>query len=126
MDLDLHVGELAVCRLGPDDDVPAWATAVGRPLHAVTRTAQELSIVTAADLVPDEAVAERGWRAFAVRGPLDFALTGVLARLAHPLAAAGVPIFVVSTYDTDWLLIPGERLEDAWEALTAAGHRVHA
>lgn len=126
MDLDLHGGELAVCRLGPDEDLPGWATTPGLPLHAVTRTGQELSIVTAAAAVPDQVVAERGWRALSVRGPLDFALTGVLARLAQPLADAGVPIFVVSTYDTDWLLVSEGHLDAAVATLTAAGHVFHS
>lgn len=125
MDLDLHTTELAVCRLGPIDPVPAWASVdADGPLRAVTRTADELSVVTAAATVPDDVTAERGWYALAVRGPLDFGLTGVLADLARPLADAGVPIFVVSTYDTDWVLVPMARTGDAIDALTAAGHRV--
>lgn len=126
MDLDLHDGALAVCRLGPAAEVPGWAAGPARPLHAVTRTSDELSIITADARVPDGVAAERGWRALAVRGPLDFALTGVLAELARPLADAGVPIFVVSTYDTDWVLVPEHRAEDAVAALVAAGHHVHA
>lgn len=125
LQLDLHEGELAVCRLGPDDHLPAWAAAPGHPLHALTRTAEELSVVTSATAVPDEVTAERGWRALAVRGPLDFALTGVLARLAQPLADAGVPIFAISTHDTDWLLVPAGHLDAAIRALAAAGHVVH-
>jgi uncharacterized protein len=70
--------------------------------------------------------AERGFRALAVAGPLDFALTGVLAALAVPLAEAGVPIFAVSTYDTDHLLVRAERLGEAIAALEAAGHQVQA
>ncbi len=60
-----------------------------------------------------------------MRGPLAFELTGVLASLASPLAAAGVPIFALSTFDTDYLLIPGDALEQALGALDAAGHRLH-
>ena len=66
---------------------------------------------------------EGGWRVLAVRGPLAFELTGVLASLASPLAAAGVSIFALSTFDTDYLLVPGDRLETALAALEAAGHR---
>ena len=78
---------------------------------------------------PEEAVpagvrAQCGWRCLRVRGPLAFELTGVLASLAAPLAAAGVPIFALSTFDTDYLLVPGERLDEALAALGAAGHRL--
>ncbi len=75
--------------------------------------------------VPAGVDAERGWRCLRVRGPLAFELTGVLASLASPLAAAGVPIFALSTFDTDYLLIPGARLETAVDVLRTAGHRLH-
>ena len=63
-----------------------------------------------------------GWRCLQVAGPLDFALTGVLASLAQPLAAAGVSIFAISTYDTDYLLVPDEALDASLAALRSAGH----
>jgi uncharacterized protein len=123
--LDLRVlpGALAVARLGPDEAPPAWAAPAGA-LHAVVRTADELSVVCPDEAVPAGARAERGFRALAVTGPLDFGLTGVLAALAAPLAEAGVPIFAVSTYDTDHLLVRAERLAEAVAVLRAAGHRV--
>jgi uncharacterized protein len=125
--LELRVlpGALAVARLRPGEPVPAWASAAGA-LHAVVRTAGELSVVCDDAAVPAGVRAERGFRALAVAGPLDFALTGVLAALAVPLAEAGVPIFAVSTYDTDHLLVRAERLGEAIAALEAAGHRVQA
>jgi hypothetical protein len=88
------------------------------------RTAAELSVVCEEGAVPDAVRAQRGWRALEVSGPLDLAMTGVLASLAVPLADAGVPIFAVSTYDTDYVLVPGARLHDAVTALRAAGHHV--
>ena len=75
--------------------------------------------------VPSDVRRQGGWRCLAVRGPLAFEMTGVLASLASPLAAAEVPIFALSTYDTDYLLVPGERLGEALAALAAAGHRLH-
>ena len=76
-------------------------------------------------VVPEGVRKQGGWRCFKVRGPLAFELTGVLASLASPLAAAGVPIFALSTFDTDYLLVPGNELAEALDALGAAGHRVH-
>jgi hypothetical protein len=126
-DLTVLPGELAVARLGPGEPVPEWASpGGGAALHAVVRTAGELSVVCAVEAVPSGARAERGWRALAVTGPLDFGLTGVLATLAVPLAEAGVPIFAISTFDTDHLLVRAERLGEAVAALRAAGHRVDA
>ena len=74
--------------------------------------------------MPPEAPSERGWRALKVRGPLDFSLTDVLAALTAPLAAASIPIFALSTYDTDYVLVAGRNLKRAAEALAEAGHTV--
>jgi hypothetical protein len=121
MTLRLRVvpGTLAICRLGAREAVPAWASG---SLLSVTRTPDELSVVCDQGVVPEGVRAERGWRALAVEGPLDFALTGVLAGLAAPLAAAGISIFAISTFDTDWLLVRDHQLAAACEALRAAGH----
>jgi hypothetical protein len=113
---------LAICRLAADAPVPAWAWA-GEPA-SVTRTRDELSVVCRADAVPEGVRCETGWRCMKVEGPLDFGLTGILAGLTAPLAAAGISVFAVCTYDTDYLLVKVENLERAMEALRAAGHRV--
>ncbi len=115
-------GVLAVCRLDPTSPVPGWATSDG--FTAIVRTVDELSIVCAEQAVPLDATCQRGWRGLKVVGPLDFALTGVLASLATPLAEAGVSIFVVSTYDTDYLLIREEQLGTAVDALRRAGFAI--
>ena len=125
VELDLYTTPLAVCRLASDDAVPRWATRASRPLVSITRTDSELSIVLPQADLPSDVPAELGWRALAVRGPLPFHLVGVLASLTAPLADAGVPIFAISTHDTDWLLVKDERVSEACAALEAAGHRVH-
>lgn len=124
MRLDLCVlgDRLAVCRLPAGSPQPDWARSGA--LTAVTWTADETSVVCAASVVPEGTPAETGWRALQVAGPLDFGLTGVLAALATPLAEAGVSIFAISTYDTDYVLVREEALEDAAGALEAVGHRV--
>lgn len=120
--LSLLPDVLAVCRLPADAPVPAWAW-TGEPA-SVTRTRDELSVVCRADAVPDGVRCEPGWRCLEVAGPLDFALTGILAALAAPLAAAGIALFAVSTYDTDYLMVKAETLAHAVDALRGAGHRV--
>jgi hypothetical protein len=114
-------GDFVVCRLRPDDVVPGWADAAGSELVSITRTREELSIVAPSDRVPDDVTAERGWRGLAVRGPLDFGQVGILARLARSLAAARISIFVISTYDTDVLLVKGNRYDQAVAALRRDG-----
>jgi hypothetical protein len=122
MNLVVLEDELAVARLGPTDAIPAWA-AQGS-LSSVTRTPEELSVVCAGAGIPPDVPAERGWRALRVAGRLDFSLTGVLASIVAPLAAAKVSVFVVSTYDTDYILVREPSLAAAVRCLTAAGHEV--
>ncbi|MBA2523830.1 MAG: ACT domain-containing protein [Solirubrobacterales bacterium] len=110
---------MALCRLEPGQRMPEWA---GEGFVASARTADELSIVCEASRVPAGVKASRGWRALRVAGTLDLAATGVLVSLLAPLGDAGVPIFVISTYDTDYVLVPGDRLDDAGTVLRAAGH----
>ena len=112
---------LAVCRLSAEDAIPSWATG---EFISITRTAAELSIVCGQELVPDGKKCEGGWRVFEVAGPLEFALTGVLSAIATPLAAAGVSIFALSTFDTDYVLVKEDKLAEAIEALRAAGHEM--
>ncbi|MHB8767384.1 MAG: ACT domain-containing protein [Deferrisomatales bacterium] len=114
-------GRYAVCRLDPAAPLPP---AAGPGLWSATRTADELSVVCREDRVPPGARAEPGWACLAVAGPLPFALTGVLAALAAPLARAGVSLFALSTFDTDYLLVKEADLPRAAAALTAAGHEV--
>jgi hypothetical protein len=119
-------GDYAVCRLPVDGDAPPVPPA-GTGFWSLTEVGEERSLVCLEDLVPDDAEAltiVRGWRILEVAGPLDLALTGVLASLATPLAGAGVPIFPIATHDTDWILVPGAQLEAALAALRAAGHEV--
>jgi hypothetical protein len=123
MQLDLTADRLAVCQLPADAPLPAWALEP-KSFVSITRTPGELSIVCRADLVPAAVKQETGWRALRIAGPLDFGLTGVLASVLTPLAQAGVSIFAVSTYDTDYVLVRESKLSAAIQALRAAGHDV--
>jgi hypothetical protein len=116
----IHDGCFAVCRLDNIDPLPVWATA-GAWWQAM-RTADDLSIVCEESAVPEGVRCQGGWRRIELAGPFDFAVTGILASVLSPLAAAGVPIFALSTFDTDWVLLPGEHLEKAKHALSGAGH----
>ena len=110
-----------ICRLDRDA-VPLWAAA--NDFISITRTTDELSIVCRDRNVPDNATCDRGWRVFKVEGPLDLSLTGVLASLAGPLAEAQINLFVVSTYDTDYLLVKEANLMRAVDVLRQASHIV--
>ena len=118
-------GRLAVCRLEAGSAIPAWVDDAGAFI-CITRTPDELSIVCASDAVPDGVPMEGPWRAFRVRGPLVMTLIGVVAALANPLADAGIPIFAISTFDTDYILVHEPDFEAAKSALTAAGHTIES
>ena len=120
--ITVHPERYAICRLEPDASLPAWA--LGASFLSVTRTALELSVVCEDALVPGSAHAERDRRLLQIEGKLAFALIGVLASVAGPLAEAEISIFAVSTYDTDYLLVSEKDLDRATQVLDAAGHTV--
>jgi len=123
--LEVLPDTLAICRLPADAPVPAWAT---RPAAFVTvsRTPDELSITTVQRQVPADVPCERDYRALRVRGTLPPDLVGILLSIAEPLAKAGLGIFAISTYDTDYVLVKARDLPAAVDALRAAGHDVRA
>jgi hypothetical protein len=143
--LSILPGGFAVCRLAASAPVPDWANAAPpTPLGfvSITRTADELSIVCPDEAVPsvarpdpsyvseetlsaDELRCEPGWKCLKVAGPLDFGLTGIMAGLTGALAAVGVTVFTISTYDTDYLMVRHESLERALRALRLEGYQVH-
>jgi hypothetical protein len=120
--LTIRPDTLAVCKLSPTAPLPDWATSGA--LYCIARTPTELSIVCAERLVPGGVRCERGFRALSVDGQLKFGLTGILARLTARLSSASVPVFVFSTFDTDYLLVRAEALGLAIEALRAGGMAV--
>jgi hypothetical protein len=123
LSLTVLSGSFAICRLPPDSLVPHWADTP--PFSSITRTADELSIVCRREAIPEGVQAERDWRCLKVEGPFDLVgAVGVLASLSAALADAGISVFAVSTYDTDYLLVKADRLPAAMSALQDAGHRI--
>ena len=110
---------LGICRLPPDTEVPGWAHSKG--FSSITRTTDVLSLVCRLDCIPPEVRCERDWRAFRVVGTLDFSLTGILSMLSGVLADAGISLFALSTFDTDYLLVRSGQLPQAIQAYVAAG-----
>lgn len=122
--ISLLTQRLAVCRLSPDVENPSWLHQDG--FFVIARTTEELSIVCDEDCVPESIQAEKGWRILKVQGPLEFTQVGVLADIAVPLARAGVSIFAISTFDTDYVLVKDTSLAQAVSALRDYGHFVEA
>lgn len=119
MNLILLQDAYAICRLEPTASIPTWAKG---NFISITYTPKELSIVCRQDSIPQHIRHEANWRILEVEGPMDLSLVGVMARLTQPLAKAGVNVFVISTFDTDYILVKDEKLESAVTALQQEGH----
>src|SRR5690242_7966462 len=105
MNLTLSIlpNKLAVARLDPSKESPSWATQGG--FYSITKTLDELSIVCEEQLVPENVKVEKQWRAIKVEGPLDFSMVGIMANLSGILAEGKLSVFVISTFDTDYILV---------------------
>lgn len=114
----------AVVRLQPGADLPAWVDK--GPFRSVTRTDHEVSVVCRDNDVPEGESVDRGWTVLETMGPFDFSLTGAIASLVEPLAKAEVPIFVISTFESDYVLVRSSDLARAADALESAGHEFAA
>lgn len=118
--LSLLPESYAIVGLSPREELPAWAT--GGPFFSVTRTSEELSIIVEESRVPAGVQSQGAWRVIKVHGPFVLTEVGVLAALAGPLAAAKISLLVVTTFDTDYLLVSSDTLEAAITTLERAGH----
>jgi len=122
LNLSLLAEVFAVCRLSPGAPIPDWA--LQGNFFSVTRTSEELSIACEESNVPDGIPASRSWRGWKVAGPFDFSQTGVIAAVVQPLADAGISVFVLATYDTDYNFVHQDRLAQSRQVLLACGHTI--
>jgi hypothetical protein len=123
MEVSVLPGTLAICRLHASERIPSWALELHEGFVSITRTPDELSIVCPQDAVPPDTRVEEDWRALVLPGPIPFEMTGVLAALTVPLAEAGIPVFAISTYDTDYVLVREKNVERALHVLHADPER---
>ena len=121
--LQVQPETMVVCRLDANAALPGWA--MEGPFCALTRTADELSVICAQESVPPGITCEPNWRALKVEGQLDFAMVGVLAGISSALANARISLFAVSTFDTDYILVKETDLPGALSALRSAGYGVN-
>ena len=112
--------EFTIHQFPPDHPVPPQLFQT--PFYTICRTRDELSIVCGADTGIDSETSEKEWSCIQVAGQLDFALTGILADISGALAKAGISLFAISTFDTDYILVKTTNLKSACRALTDAGH----
>ncbi len=122
LELVVIQGRYTIHRLDKTQKIPD--TVFGSSFYSVTKTDDELSVVCESALIVPADQSETGWSCLKVLGPLEFSLTGILADLSDCLARAGVSIFAVSTYDTDYILVKTQALADTTAVLSAAGHKI--
>jgi uncharacterized protein len=115
-------GSYSIYRF-PPDSLPAVDFS-GEDFACLVRTAEEVSLVRSSGAVTGAEREEGGWRVLKIAGPIAFSVVGVLAEASGLLAAAGVSIFAVSTFDTDYILVRDVGLESATKALREGGHEV--
>ena len=115
-------GPYAIVRLAPDAAIPQWATR--GDFTSITRTADELSIVCRVENLPREIPSPHRWQCFKLEGPFPFSQTGILLSFIAPLSGLGIPIFAISTFDTDYVLIQHQFAEAALDAVQRAGHEL--
>jgi uncharacterized protein len=117
-------GSYAIVRLAPDSPLPAWA--MHGEFTSVTRTADELSIVCPAENLPADSQSRQLWVCLKLDGPFTFSQTGILLSFIEPLSAGDIPIFAISTYDTDYVLVQAESIDAALKILHEAGRTLLA
>lgn len=120
--LEILNNRYGVCKLESGTGIPGWIS--GNGFFSITGTPDELSVVCEEELIPEDVQSEKGWRIFKVQGPLDFSLIGIISDISTCLAGAGVSIFAVSTYETDYIMVREQELDQAVTALTEAEYEI--
>lgn len=113
--IKLLEGKYAVCKLGVTESIPEWCR--DNSFVSITRTADELSIVCLQNNVPEGVNAERDWNILKIEGQLDFSLIGIISSISSILAKKEISIFVISTFNTDYILVKEKNIENTIKAL---------
>lgn len=122
MELTILKDIYSIYRFNKGDILPEWV--YKSDFHCVTETKDELSVVTAVKQEYINVKSDHGWKILRIAGPLDFSLIGIIAELAGILRDEKIPVFVISTFDTDYILVREENLPDSCIALERRDHRV--
>jgi len=91
----------------------------------LSKTSDEISLVCEAKYTPSNVTeCEPGWKALKVSGILDFGMIGVIAKISNLLAEAEISLFVVSTYNTDYVLLKAENFDSGIQVLKRNGYTI--
>ena len=120
MELKKFDYDLTVCKVADKDDIK-----LDKEFYFIGKTDEELSLVCKTEDVPEKTIKrDDGWKCFRIQGVLDFSLIGILAKISGILANAGIGIFAVSTFNTDYILVKKENFEKALNKLSEAGYKI--
>ena len=120
--LSLLEEKYGICSLPKDAPIPHWVSK--ESLVSITRTDKELTIVCKQDIIPSKLQSDLNWRCFKIDGSFDLSQIGVISSISSPLADAGISIYVISTYDTDYFLVKDDNLEKTISVLSNFGHSI--
>jgi uncharacterized protein len=115
-------GSYSLCRLLADEAIPSWIFA--SPFYTISKSPQELFIVCESKYVPGNTQQSNGWKLLKIDAVLELSITGITAKFSKPLAEAGINLCVIATFDTDYVMVPEEKLFFAAEALQKEGFTV--
>lgn len=122
MQLEILDNKLKVVKLNTNETVPEVVFKQG--FYSITKTNEELSIVVDENINIQSDIIEYNWRAIKIVGTLDFSLIGILSRISTILAQAEISIFAISTYNTDYILLKANQLENAIEVLKQNNYEI--
>lgn len=115
----IQPGSYSLCRLDASEEIPGWV--YQSAFYTISKSAHELSVICETKFVPHGIKRNDDWRLLKIDAFLDLSLTGITAKFSAPLAAAGVNLCVIATFDTDYLMVKEEKLEIAINVLKQAG-----
>jgi hypothetical protein len=125
MNFTLLSNRYAICKFAEGLPLPEWVYSSG--FYSITRTKDELSVVAVqTDSVSEDIICSRDWRIFKVAGPMDLSLVGIISEISGTLRNKDIPVFVISTFDTDYILVKQKDLDCAISALHEKGHNLAA
>jgi len=122
LQLSLLKETYGICVFPSNAIIPEWALMTS--LCSITRTKKDLTIVCPQNIIPPDSESDLNWRCFRIDGTFDLNQIGVISSLAAPLAQADISIFVISTYDTDYILVKDQKVEHAVSVLIDYGHMI--
>ena len=122
LQLSLLKDKYGICTLPNNAPIPDWA--LTQSLASITRTEKELTIVCRLEILPSQYQSGLNWRCFKIDGSFDLNQIGVISSISSTLADAGISIYVISTYDTDYFLIQEQNLEQTISTLSDIGHNI--